>query len=205
MASPPILNTSADNDAAPSSSSNKIPIDMQLQLKNSNYVVKCKSAEGDIIPVRASVLRQCGLFVHLWTSLDMPSASQEELDAFMLPLGDVSTKTFEKVLAWMLEHENTDKKTFEIVTDPGTHDRKWFDLTQFQKNFFKVNMVEMSELLTAAHFLDIQSMYNIGTQSMAAIIRDRTPQELVELLGLENNMTEEEVEERNRRNVWALY
>jgi hypothetical protein len=39
MASPPILNTFADNDAAPSSSSNKIPIDMQLQLKNSNYVV----------------------------------------------------------------------------------------------------------------------------------------------------------------------
>jgi S-phase kinase-associated protein 1 len=48
-------------------------------------------------------------------------------------------------------------------------------------------------------------MYLFGCQSFAALIKDKSPEQVRELMGLEDDLTPEEKEEIRKKNVWCNY
>ena len=92
-----------------------------------------------------------------------------------------------------------------IEQDPNTHERKWFTLTDYEKAFFAVPVEELEELVMAANYLDIKSLYYLGCQSIAALIKGKSPDEIRALFGIEDDLTEEEKAEIRKQNPWCNY
>ncbi|KAH7714771.1 SKR-1 protein [Aphelenchoides avenae] len=92
-----------------------------------------------------------------------------------------------------------------IEHDPNTRKRKWFNLNEYEKKFFNVSVAELEVLVMAASYLDIKPLYYYGWQSMAALIKAKSPDEVRALFGLEDDLTEEEKNEIRKQNAWCNY
>ena len=204
----------ASSKAVEDDNNNPVPPPTADDLKKSNLTVKCKPKEGDVIMVPASILRQSESFKELWTNSKMATASKEDLEKFEFPLENVAAATFEKMVEWMKEHENADEPGVAVVEQEGPdadahqheHEKRArLNLTPYEKAFFDVSVDELVILLQSSAFLNIKLMYRAACQSMCAIIRDKTVQELIVLFGLENDLTEEKKAESRELNTWALY
>jgi len=63
---------------------------------------------------------------------------------------------------------------------------------------------EVKEMLSAAHFLDHARGMELAAQELAARLEGKTPAEMREILGLEDDFTEEERREVEQETAWAL-
>ena len=165
--------------------------------------VPCETKEGDKVPVKVALLLISRTFETMWKDLNMSSASGDQVENYVFPVKAISTRTFKKVVEWLEEHVG--KPVPVIEEDAATKERKWFTLTEYEQSFFEVNVEELAELLVAGNFLDIPSLYLYGCQSMASIIKDKNPEEIRAMFGLEDDLTEEEKQEIKRKNVWCNY
>jgi S-phase kinase-associated protein 1 len=66
-------------------------------------------------------------------------------------------------------------------------------------------MEELEELIMAANYLDIQSLYLYGCQAAAGQLKGKSPEEIRSLLGLPDDLTDEEKAAIRRENVWCSY
>ena len=162
--------------------------------------IQCKTAEGDKVQVKVALLLMSRTFERMWKDLNLASGGHKD---FLFPVPQVSTRTFKKVVEWLKEHLGEPVPVIE--TDETTNERKWFTLTEYEKNFFDVNAEELAELLQAGNYLDIPSLYLCGCQSLAAIIKEKPAEEICAKFGLEDNLTKDEKEAIKRKNVWCNY
>lgn len=64
-------------------------------------------------------------------------------------------------------------------------------------------MEELEELIAAADYMQVQSLYLYACQAAAAQLKGKTSEQIREILGLTDDMTEEEKEIIRRENVWC--
>ncbi|CAK5086246.1 unnamed protein product [Meloidogyne enterolobii] len=140
--------------------------------------IKCKTSDGGVINVRVSHLLQSSVFMNMWKDLDM---SPKDLEEFEFKV-NVETNIFSKVVEWMGEHIG--KPDPQIEDDPATRQRKALTFSEYETDFFK---------------------YYYGCQAMANFIGNKTPEEIRELFGLEDDLTEDEKADIRRRNMWCNY
>uniref|UniRef100_A0A914D0I4 Skp1-related protein n=1 Tax=Acrobeloides nanus TaxID=290746 RepID=A0A914D0I4_9BILA len=122
-------------------------------------------------------------------------------DNFSLP--NVDGPIFEKVLEWCEEHKNAPE--VKIEQDPHTRDRKWFIMTEWEEEYFRKYLSNLWDLAMAANYLEIPSLYYYTCQKLAERIKGRTPEQVREMFGIEEDLTEEEKAEMRRTNVWCTY
>ncbi|KAI1693668.1 skp1 family, dimerization domain-containing protein [Ditylenchus destructor] len=72
----------------------------------------------------------------------------------------------------------------EVKEDPATRERIWFTLNDYENKFYDVPVDIMAE---------------------AELIKNKSPEEIRDLLGLEDDLTPEEKEEIKKQNVWCNY
>lgn len=92
-----------------------------------------------------------------------------------------------------------------VVFDPLTYERKWFTLNDYEKEFFNVSDEMLLEYIKTANYLDIKTMYLYGCQTLANLIKSKKEKEICDLLGLEEDLTEEQKKEIMKRNAWCMY
>lgn len=177
------------------------PIPSVVPENLANYKIPCITADDEIVNVEAGLLQQSKTFRDLWKDMNITEESQ--LVEFKFMVKQITKPIFLKVVEWMKSHIGQSDPV--VQEDPVTRERIWFTLADNEKQFFQVTIEELAELLTAGNFLDLKSMYLYGCQTMAGIIKDKSPEEVRELLGLEDDLTEEEKEEIRRKNVWCNY
>ncbi|KAL3082812.1 hypothetical protein niasHS_010614 [Heterodera schachtii] len=163
--------------------------------------VFCECLGGERVSVRASLMFQSQAFDDMWKSLNVNT--NELPDDFVFPMTSVPVPVFKKIINWMESHVGQQVPEFE--EDPNTRERKWFVQTDFEKDFFKVEVEELVDFLNASNFLNLQSLYRHSCQAMAALLKDRSPEEIRDLLGIEDDLTEEQKAEIRRKNVWCNY
>uniref|UniRef100_A0A915EBG0 Skp1-related protein n=1 Tax=Ditylenchus dipsaci TaxID=166011 RepID=A0A915EBG0_9BILA len=165
--------------------------DEHLKLSSTSQEVVVTTKDGDQLTVDASLLRQC-------KALGLTEGANQPAN---LTVNEVSTKIFKKVLEWCDEHKDAIEPV--VQNDPVTGLRKWFTLTAYEKSFFDVPLDDIVELLTAANYLNLNTMYLFGCQSMADLINNESPEEFRQLF--DPDMTEEEKEAIRRENVWCNF
>uniref|UniRef100_A0A915CR10 Skp1-related protein n=1 Tax=Ditylenchus dipsaci TaxID=166011 RepID=A0A915CR10_9BILA len=165
--------------------------DEHLKLSSSSQEVVVTTKDGDQLTVDASLLRQC-------KALGLTEGANQPAN---LTVNEVSTPIFKKVLEWCEEHK--DLKEPVVQDHPITGERIRFILNNYEKKFFDIPADEIMELLTAANYLNLESMYLFGCQSMAVLLNNKSLEEVRKLLKLQDDLTEEQKEAVRKEHAWC--
>ncbi|KAI5010135.1 hypothetical protein ZWY2020_012272 [Hordeum vulgare] len=70
--------------------------------------------------------------------------------------------------------------------------------------FIKVDQATLYDLILAANYLDIKGLLDLTCQTVADMIKGKTPEEIRKTFSIENDFTPEEEAEIRKENQWAF-
>ncbi|XVE94523.1 hypothetical protein REPUB_Repub02eG0016000 [Reevesia pubescens] len=114
-----------------------------------------------------------------------------------IPLPNVTSKILSKVIEYCKKH----------VEEPKADDRSTSvddELKSWDADFVKVDQATLFDLILAANYLNIKSLLDLTCQTVADMIKGKTPEEIRKTFNIKNDFTPEEEEEVRRENQWAF-
>lgn len=115
-----------------------------------------------------------------------------------IPLPNVSGKILAKVIEFCKFHVGA-KQPADDKCSPSEDDIKSFDA-----EFVKVDQQTLFDLILAANYLNIKNLLDLTCQTVADMIKGKTPEEIRKTFNIKNDFTPEEEEEVRRENQWAF-
>ncbi|GLT42936.1 hypothetical protein SLA2020_169130 [Shorea laevis] len=113
----------------------------------------------------------------------------------VIPLPNVTSKILSKVLEYCKKHVDADADKDKAVDD---------ELKAWDAEFIKVDQNTLFDLILAANFLNIKSLLDLTCQTVADMIKGKTPEEIRKTFNIKNDFTPEEEDEVRRENQWAF-
>ena len=113
-----------------------------------------------------------------------------------IPLPNVAKSILQKVITYCEYHANPKDKDGK---DKSEDDKKNFDL-----DYVKVDQATLFELILAANYLDIKELLDLCCQTVANMIKGKTPAEIRKTFNIKNDFTAEEEDEVRKENQWAF-
>ncbi|CAN0923061.1 SKP1-like protein 1A [Linum grandiflorum] len=108
-----------------------------------------------------------------------------------IPLPNVESKILAKVIEYCKKHIETE------ALDAA-------ELKQWDVDFAKVDQATLYDLILAANYLDIKGLLDLTCQTVADMIKGKTPEEIRKTFNIKNDFTPEEEAEVRRENQWAF-
>lgn len=115
-----------------------------------------------------------------------------------IPLPNVSGRILAKVIEYCVFHVEANKKVDDKPAK--TED----DIKQWDTEFVKVDQATLFDLILAANYLNIKGLLDLTCQTVAQMIKGKTPEEIRKTFNIKNDFTPEEEEEVRRENQWAF-
>ncbi|RVW38586.1 SKP1-like protein 1A [Vitis vinifera] len=112
-----------------------------------------------------------------------------------IPLPNVTSKILAKVIEYCKKHVESPKAEEHAVND---------ELKAWDADFVKVDQATLFDLILAANYLDIKSLLDLTCQTVADMIKGKTPEEIRKTFNIKNDFTPEEEEDVRRENQWAF-
>eukprot|EP00696_Hemimastix_kukwesjijk_P011623 gnl/Hemi2/24577_TR8268_c0_g1_i1.p1 gnl/Hemi2/24577_TR8268_c0_g1~~gnl/Hemi2/24577_TR8268_c0_g1_i1.p1 ORF type:complete len:164 (+),score=59.02 gnl/Hemi2/24577_TR8268_c0_g1_i1:117-608(+) len=118
----------------------------------------------------------------------LEGATEEE--EAVIPLPNVESEILTKVIEYLRWHH--DHK------DAPDKDKEAFD-----RDFIKVEMGPLFDLILASNYMDIKPLLDLTTKTVQGMLRDKTAEEIRHTFMIPNDFTPEEEEEVRREYAWA--
>ncbi|KAL2348637.1 hypothetical protein Fmac_002637 [Flemingia macrophylla] len=148
--------------------------------------ITLKSSDGEAFEVEEAVALESQTIKHM---------IEDDCADSGIPLPNVTSKILAKVIEYCKKHvdaANPDDK-------PSDEDLKAWDA-----DFVKVDQATLFDLILAANYLNIKSLLDLTCQTVADMIKGKTPEEIRKTFNIKNDFTPEEEEEVRRENQWAF-
>jgi len=113
-----------------------------------------------------------------------------------IPLPNVAKSILQKVITYCEYHANSKDKDGNDKTED---DKKNIDV-----DYVKVDQATLFELILAANYLDIKELLDLCCQTVANMIKGKTPAEIRKTFNIKNDFTQEEEDEVRKENQWAF-
>ncbi|PWA37609.1 hypothetical protein CTI12_AA588650 [Artemisia annua] len=113
----------------------------------------------------------------------------------VIPLPNVTGKILSKVVEYCKKHVEAPKDSDKVTEE---------DLKAFDADFVKVDQGTLFDLILAANYLNIKDLLNLTCQTVADMMKGKTPEEIRKTFNIKNDFTPEEEEEVRRENAWAF-
>jgi len=110
-----------------------------------------------------------------------------------IPLPNVTGKILEMVIEYCNKHHVD-------AANPCSDE----DLKKWDKEFMKKYQSTIFDLIKAANYLNIKSLFDLACQTVADMIKDNTVEHTRKFFNIENDYTPEEEEAVRRENQWAF-
>ncbi|CAK9227480.1 unnamed protein product [Sphagnum troendelagicum] len=151
--------------------------------------VKLKSSDDEMFEVEEAVAFESQAVKNMIedTGMDHP-----------IPLPNVSSKILAKVIEYCKYHVDNQKSTDDKPATPEDDIKAW------DQDFVKVDQATLFDLILAANYLNIKSLLDLTCQTVADMIKGKTPEEIRKTFNIKNDFTPEEEEEVRRENQWAF-
>ncbi|KAK4340479.1 hypothetical protein RND71_041941 [Anisodus tanguticus] len=146
-----------------------------------------KSSDGETFEVDEAVALESQTIKHM---------IEDDCANTSIPLPNVTSKILAKVIEYCKRHVDAAVKT----DDKASED----DLKTFDADFVKVDQGTLFDLILAANYLNIKSLLDLTCQTVADMIKGKTPEEIRKTFNIKNDFTPEEEEEVRRENAWAF-
>ncbi|KAL8092926.1 SKP1-like protein 1B [Apium graveolens] len=115
---------------------------------------------------------------------------EDECADSAIPVPNVTGNILAKVIEYCKKHVESSKDDNELKT--------------FDQEFVKVDQQALFDLILAANYLNIKSLLDLTCQTVADMIKGKSPEEIRKTFNIKNDFTPEEEEEVRRENAWAF-
>ncbi|XP_010680409.2 SKP1-like protein 1B [Beta vulgaris subsp. vulgaris] len=151
--------------------------------------ITLKSSDGETFEVEESVALESQTIKHM---------VEDDCADNVIPLPNVTSKILAKVIEYCKKHVDSPKSS-------ENNDRQVDDeLKTWDADFVKVDQATLFDLILAANYLNIKSLLDLTCQTVADMIKGKTPEEIRKTFNIKNDFTPEEEEEVRRENQWAF-
>ncbi|PSS25976.1 SKP1-like protein [Actinidia chinensis var. chinensis] len=148
---------------------------------STSKVILLKSSDGETFEVEETVALESQTIKHI---------IEADCADTCIPLPNVTSKILAKVIEYCKRHVDTKADEDELKT--------------FDTEFVKVDQAMLFDLILAANYLNIKSLLDLTCQTVADMIKGKTPEEIRKTFNIKNDFTPEEEEEVRRENAWAF-
>ncbi|KAG4939151.1 hypothetical protein AAZX31_16G110800 [Glycine max] len=148
--------------------------------------ITLKSSDGEAFEVEEAVALESQTIKHM---------IEDDCADSGIPLPNVTSKILAKVIEYCKKHveaNSADEKPSEDV------------LKAWDVDFVNVDQATLFDLILAANYLNIKSLLDLTCQTVADMIKGKTPEEIRKTFNIKNDFTPEEEEEVRRENQWAF-
>ena len=153
---------------------------------SSSSKITLKSSDGESFEVEEAVALESQTIKHM---------IEDDCADNGIPLPNVTSKILAKVIEYCKKHVDAAKPDEKISED---------DLKAWDQEFVKVDQATLFDLILAANYLNIKSLLDLTCQTVADMIKGKTPEEIRKTFNIKNDFTPEEEEEVRRENQWAF-
>ncbi|CAO2830667.1 unnamed protein product [Amaranthus hypochondriacus] len=155
----------------------------------SSRKILLKSSDGETFEVDEVVALESQTIKHM---------VEDDCADNVIPLPNVTSKILAKVIEYCKKHVDSSKSS-------ENNDRQVDDeLKTWDADFVKVDQATLFDLILAANYLNIKSLLDLTCQTVADMIKGKTPEEIRKTFNIKNDFTPEEEEEVRRENQWAF-
>lgn len=121
-----------------------------------------------------------------------------------IPLPQAKGTVLKKVIEYC-EYHKDDPEPEAAPEDNERSDRikRTTDITEWDYKYMAVENELVFELMLLANYLDIRSLFDLTCKTVANMIKGKTPEQIRQTLGIENDFTPEQLDEIRRENEWA--
>ncbi|KAL5577469.1 hypothetical protein UlMin_019168 [Ulmus minor] len=145
--------------------------------------ITLKSSDGETFEVDEAVGSESQTIKHM---------IEDDCADNAIPLPNVTSKMLSKVIEYCKKHVETPK--------PDDND----ELKAWDADFVKVDQATLFDIILAANYLNINSLLDLTCQTVADMIKDKTPEEIRKTFHIKNDFTPEAEEEVRKENQWAF-
>ncbi|EPS66410.1 hypothetical protein M569_08366, partial [Genlisea aurea] len=163
--------------------------------ENSSKKITLRSSDGEIFEVEEAVAVESQTIKHM---------IEDDCADSVIPLPNVHGKILSKVIEYCRRHVEVGAsaaKSDDKVSSALSPDE---DLKSFDAEFVKVDQGTLFDLILAANYLNIKSLLDLTCQTVADMIKGKTPEEIRKTFNIKNDFSPEEEEEVRRENQWAF-
>ena len=160
-----------------------------------NREIKISSSDDEIFLVPRNVIRLSNTLNTLLVDLGLDD--DEGTNAEPIPVQNVTASILKKVINWCTKHqsdpiptEDSEKKTDGSIQD-------------WDKKFLDIDQGTLFELILAANYLDIKGLLDVACQSVANMIKGKSPDEIRRAFNIKDDFTAEEREQIRKENAWC--
>jgi S-phase kinase-associated protein 1 len=155
--------------------------------------LKLQSSDKEIFEVDRDVALKSETVKNMIDDVEPAAADQP------IPLPNVTSKILAKVIEYCKYHVEAEKANNPERTAPTEDEKKAWDT-----DFVKVEQSVLFDLILAANYLNIKDLLDLTCQTVADMIKNKTPEEIRRTFNIKNDFTPEEEEEVKRENQWAF-
>ncbi|KAG5050823.1 hypothetical protein AAZX31_02G043500 [Glycine max] len=148
--------------------------------------ITLKSSDGEAFEVEEAVAVESQTIKHMIEDNCADSG---------IPLPNVTSKILAKVIEYCKKHVEAN-----CADEKPSED----ELKAWDADFVKVDQATLFDLILAANYLNIKSLLDLTCQTVADMIKGKTPEEIRKTFNIKNDFTPEEEEEVRRENQWAF-
>jgi S-phase kinase-associated protein 1 len=167
-------------------------------------MITLKSSDGEEFEVEEAVAMESQTIRHM---------IEDDCADNGIPLPNVNSKILSKVIEYCNKHVQAAKPVAEggaPAPAPAAADSSSAapapaeDLKNWDAEFVKVDQATLFDLILAANYLNIKGLLDLTCQTVADMIKGKTPEEIRKTFNIKNDFTAEEEEEIRRENQWAF-
>lgn len=123
----------------------------------------------------------------------------EDQEEQQVHLPGVDSKILEKVIAYLTHHKDNKATELEKPLKNKLED----SISKWDKEFLEMDQPTLLEVIMAANYLNIKDLLELTCAKVADMIKGKTPQQIRDMFGIENDFTPEEEEKIREENKWA--
>uniref|UniRef100_R7W987 SKP1-like protein n=1 Tax=Aegilops tauschii TaxID=37682 RepID=R7W987_AEGTA len=162
-------------------------------------MILLKSSNGEGFQVEAAVAIESQTIRHM---------IEDDCADNGIPLPNVDSKILAKVIEYCKKHVQAspnpaDSSAADANSSTSTAAAAE-DLKSFDAEFVKVDQATLFDLILAANYLNIKGLLDLTCQTVADMIKGKTPEEIRKTFNIKNDFTPEEEAEIRRENQWAF-
>ncbi|KAF0909815.1 hypothetical protein E2562_000134 [Oryza meyeriana var. granulata] len=114
-----------------------------------------------------------------------------------IPLPNVVADILAKVVEYCNKHA-------AVSSEAAGSSSSSEELMKFDAKFVDVDKATLLELILAANYMNIKGLVDLTCQRVADMMSGKTPEQMREMFGFENDFTPEEEEAIRKENAWAF-